>query len=161
MTFILALMVGLLADQQLVVSSYDPVATTSRSSRMTFNCPTFVIDATWTMQRDYTVVAEISMNNRPIAGNGAARLLRDLSDPRTVYRLSVVCTHPGEAYIQIKSAIRDTNGVTYHEGQAHVRDGQLTRYNGLNLSTEAEFYNGGSSCRSAALRRQLDATPQP
>jgi hypothetical protein len=152
MTLILALMFGILADQQLVVRSYDPYATPNRSSRMTFNCPTFVIDATWTTQHDYTVRADVLMNHRPIAGNGAARLLRDLSDPRTVYRLAVVCAHPGEAFIHIKSALRDTNGVIYHSGQANIRDGRLTLYGGLDLSTESEFLNCGSSCQSAAIR---------
>ena len=87
-------------------------------------------------------VARIRVNGRPLRGEAADELRRDLSNRRAVYRVVAVCTRgrPGMWLILHSGESLVSGEVRFLSGRARIMNGVVIEYSGLEEITADGFW---------------------
>lgn len=137
-------LIGLLAVQAApVIRSYDPPPADFWEQSVLFKCGRATLQLSgFGPARPLGRPAKVRFNGRPLRGSGAELLLRDLSSPRAVYRLSARCPKAkGNIALIINSGEKLSDGaVVYRSGSALIKSESLDEYAGLQAADAESFW---------------------
>lgn len=135
-------LIWLAMAQAPVAMTYSPPAADGWHQSQRFRCGKTELRIEGIALSKPTQGAAIFVNDRPLRGERAAVLKRDLSTPRAVYRLGAVCMRTsGSFQLYIDTGEKPQSGdVIFKTGVAYIKNDELKMYRGLEPGNSEAFW---------------------
>lgn len=118
-----------------VVTAYEPRPALNWSTTTQGQCNSNVLSLSeYGNSTRPGAVPSVVVNGEPVVGKDVGRLIRDLSNKRAVYRITILCLRAGDMLLRIyegEGLGDDQGGARYRSTRAVIRGRTLLEYPGL------------------------------